>query len=508
MTDVVDLRPDQLATVQTILAAHVPNAEVWAFGSRAKWTAKDTSDLDLAVVAEKPILPTSLDRLRRAFEDSYLPIKVDVVDFARVSEEFRNVIRKQKVVVRKPAGGDGATRLEWRTLPLEECVETIIDYRGKTPRKVSSGIPLITAKVVKGGRIETPDEFIAPEDYEGWMRRGIPRAGDVLLTMEAPLGEVAQLDDRKVALAQRLVALRGKSGLLDNSFLKYLLQSDLIQDQLRSRASGTTVLGIKQSELRKINLLLPPLPEQQAIAQMLGALDEKTELNQRMNETLEALAQSLFQNIMNEQRQSTNGWRRSTIGKEVRVVGGSTPSTTNPEFWEGGVFHWATPKDLAKLTSPVLLDTERLITQAGVSQISSGLLPAGTVLLSSRAPIGYLAISEVPIAVNQGFIAMVCDKELPNHFVRLWAKQNMDVIEANANGTTFLEISKSNFRPLTVLVPPPQVLESFTRQVEPLHQRMVSNLKESRTLAVLRDALLPKLLSGQLRLSTDGDHSS
>src|SRR6266446_5834326 len=114
MGDVVDLRPDQLATVRAILATHIPNAEIWAFGSRAKWTAKDTSDLDLAIVAEKPIPPTALDRLRRAFEDSYLPIKVDVVDFANVSEEFRDVIRKQKVVLRRGAGGDGAARLEWR----------------------------------------------------------------------------------------------------------------------------------------------------------------------------------------------------------------------------------------------------------------------------------------------------------------------------------------------------------------------------------------------------------
>src|SRR6266851_9549034 len=102
MADVVDLRPDQLATVRAILATHISNAEIWAFGSRAKWTAKDTSDLDLAIVAERPIPSTTLDRIRRAFEESYLPIKVDVVDFARVSEEFRNVIRKQKVIFRKP----------------------------------------------------------------------------------------------------------------------------------------------------------------------------------------------------------------------------------------------------------------------------------------------------------------------------------------------------------------------------------------------------------------------
>ena len=170
----------------------------------------------------------------------------------------------------------------------------IIDYRGKTPRKTSSGIPLITAKVVKGGRIKTPTEFIAIEDYDFWMRRGIPRLGDVLITTEAPLGEVAQLCQQRVALAQRLILLRGKSEVLDNRFLKFLMQSAPVQHQLHARATGTTVLGIKQKELRQIGLALPPLPEQHAIAHILGTLDDKIELNRRMNETLEAMARALF----------------------------------------------------------------------------------------------------------------------------------------------------------------------------------------------------------------------
>ena len=183
----------------------------------------------------------------------------------------------------------------WTVRSLEDCMAAIIDYRGKTPEKTSSGIPLITAKAVKGGRIATPDEFIAPEDYEAWMRRGIPKAGDVVVTTEAPLGEVGQLGADRVALAQRLIALRGKPAVLDNAFLKFLMQSASVQDQLHARATGTTVLGIKQSELRKISLVLPPFGEQRAIARILGSLDDKIELNRRMNGTLGAMARALFQ---------------------------------------------------------------------------------------------------------------------------------------------------------------------------------------------------------------------
>ncbi len=183
---------------------------------------------------------------------------------------------------------------EWTVRRLEDCMAALIDYRGKTPQKKSFGIPLVTAKVVKGGRIEAPDEFIAVDDYESWMRRGIPQAGDVVITTEAPLGEVAQLGSERVALAQRLIALRGEPGILDNGFLKFLLQSADVQDQLRARASGTTVLGIKQSELRKVLLTLPSIDEQHAIAHILGTLDDKIELNRRMSETLEAMARALF----------------------------------------------------------------------------------------------------------------------------------------------------------------------------------------------------------------------
>jgi type I restriction enzyme S subunit len=194
------------------------------------------------------------------------------------------------------------------------------------------------------------------------------------------------------------------------------------------------------------------------------------------------------------------GWRTTSIGKLAYVVGGSTPSTTDSRFWRRGQHHWATPKDLSGLTTPVLLSTERRITDSGLSQIGSGLLPPGTVLLSSRAPIGYLAISEVSVAVNQGFIAMVPEKEIPNLFLLNWAGWAHDEIVSRANGSTFLEISKANFRSIPIVRPPTPILRAFDRMTQPMHARVVSNERVSRGLATLRDVLLPRLISGALRL--------
>ncbi|MEQ1933990.1 MAG: restriction endonuclease subunit S, partial [Fimbriimonadaceae bacterium] len=153
-----------------------------------------------------------------------------------------------------------------------------------------------------------------------------------------------------------------------------------------------------------------------------------------------------------------------------------------------------------RFTAPVLLETERRITDAGLSQIGSGLLPNGAVLLSSRAPIGYLAVAELPVAINQGFIAMVAKTGSSNLFLLLWAGIAHEEIVSRANGSTFLEISKSNFKSIPVVAPPAAVMCAFEKLVRPLYQRIVQAMRESSSLMALRDSLLPKLISGELRI--------
>jgi type I restriction enzyme S subunit len=186
------------------------------------------------------------------------------------------------------------------------------------------------------------------------------------------------------------------------------------------------------------------------------------------------------------------------IGDVVACVGGGTPSTAEPKFWEEGHHHWTTPKDFSALQHPILIDTDRRITDAGLAKISSGLLPSGTLLMSSRAPVGYLAITEIPVAINQGFIAMRCNDAVSNYYMLNWCQSNMVEIENRASGTTFAEISKSAFRPIPMIVPCEKVMAAFTESVRPFYSHIASNLRESRDLATLRDTLLPKLLSGEI----------
>jgi len=193
-------------------------------------------------------------------------------------------------------------------------------------------------------------------------------------------------------------------------------------------------------------------------------------------------------------------WEVKALGEVIDVVGGTTPSTKRADYWEDGTHCWATPKDLSVLRSPVILDTERKVTDAGLAKIPSGLLPAGTLLLSSRAPIGYLAMCQVPVAINQGFIAVPPGKAVSNHFMLHWSQAFHNEIVNHANGSTFLEINKSNFRKIGFVMPHEPVLAQFDAQVHSLHKRIVTNERESRALAAQRDALLPRLISGELRV--------
>ena len=246
---------------------------------------------------------------------------------------------------------------EWKEYKLIDVLDALIDYRGTTPMKVEKGIPLITAKIIKGGRINEPNEFLAEEDYDKWMVRGLPKPGDVVLTTEAPLGEVAQLDERKIALAQRVVTLRGKANILDNTYLKYYLLSNIGQSRLKARETGTTVTGIKQSELREVLVTCPPFQTQQKIANILSSLDDKIEVNRRINEQLEELAQALFKSwfvdfepfkdsefVESELGMIPKGWKVGTLEELIEIKYGKDHKKLDdgniPVYGSGGIMRY------------------------------------------------------------------------------------------------------------------------------------------------------------------------
>lgn len=261
--------------------------------------------------------------------------------------------------------------------------------------------------------------------------------------------------------------------------------------------TGSAVPSLNRNHIHEIGIIIPPLGEQRAIASVLSSLDDKIDLLHRQNATLEKMAETLFRQWFVEEVKED--WIKGLLNDVISVKGGTTPSTKEPEYWDGN-FHWTSPRDLSNHTAVYLFDTDRKITEKGLSQIGSGLLPIGTVLLSSRAPIGYLAITKISTAINQGYIAILCNKIVSNYFIYLWVKANMEEIKSSGNGSVFQEISKSVFKELKIVVPPKVVLIEFDQLVEPMFLKIKSNQSQIRTLTTLRDTLLPKLMSGEVRV--------
>ncbi|GGH55317.1 hypothetical protein GCM10010975_12750 [Comamonas phosphati] len=431
---------------------------------------------------------------------------------------------------------------EWQTLSLAEVYD-FSSGLSKPRSDFGSGHPFLSFKDVFYNSAVPKQLTELVQSTEQERARCSVMRGDVFLTRtsetmdELGMSSVALADIPDATFNGFTKRLRPKRELIAPGFARYFFRSSEFRAAVNSMSTMSTRASLNNEMLERLTITFPEYAEQEAIAHILGTLDDKIELDQRANETLEAMVRALFKAwfvdfepvrakmdgrwqrgqtlpglpahlyelfpdrlVDSELGEIPEGWRHSTIGAEVTVCGGSTPSTKEPEFWEDGHHCWATPKDLSALKFPVLLDTDRKITDAGLAKISSGLLPVGTVLLSSRAPIGYLAIANVPTAINQGFIAMKCDGVLPNVFVLLWCRESMDAIVGNANGSTFQEISKGNFRPISVVVPPEPVLVSFRKSADSLYRQMVENERECRSLAQLRDTLLPKLISGEVRV--------
>jgi type I restriction enzyme S subunit len=417
-------------------------------------------------------------------------------------------------------------------------IKTGFPFRSKDYAKDNSRVRLLRGDNIIQGALRWDDAKCWPIEFTSDLEEFALEEGDVVLAMDRPWIEAGlkyariTKDDLPALLVQRVSRLRPKTAL-HKRFLYYIIGSKEFTQHVLAVQTGTTVPHISAKQIGDFRFSLPTIAEQEKMANLLTAIDDKIKLNTKMNAILEKIAEALFKSwfidfdpveaktsghifgntdtetaalFPSEFEESKlglipRGWKLSTIGDEVKVLGGTTPSTKEPLYWEGGFHHWVTPRDLSKLSDKVLLDTDRKITDAGLQQISSGQLPVGTVLLSSRAPIGYLVLAQIPVSINQGFIAMVCDKQLSPNFVLQWAEHSMDKIKERGSGTTFAEINKANFRPIPVIVPPLKVIRRFDEFVTPIYQKITENVKETNTLSQLRDELLPKLISGKLHFT-------
>ncbi|MEH0167373.1 restriction endonuclease subunit S [Roseateles microcysteis] len=425
---------------------------------------------------------------------------------------------------------------EWPLVPLEDLTDgTPITYGVVKPgEECLDGVRFVRGGDVVAGQVQISQLRTITREVSKQYSRTLLRGGELLVSLVGNPGEVA-LAPKSLAganIARQVGLVRLDSGKVYPNYVQFFLRSRVGRGLLLAHSKGSVQQVINLADLKSVRVPLPPLPQQAAVANFMQDIDDRITLLRETNATLEAIAQALFKSWFvdfdpvralaqgrapegmdeataalfpdsfedSELGKVPKGWNVQAIGNCVDTVGGATPDTKNAAFWSPAEFAWTTPKDLSGATSPALIATERKLSAAGLAKIGSGLLPAGSLLMSSRAPIGYLAITDLPVAINQGYIGMLPGGALPPLYMLRWCQVHMEQIKGRANGSTFMEISKKAFRPIPAVLPGKDVIAAYLAVAQPLFDRVIANERQALSLTEVRDTLLPRLISGQLRL--------
>ena len=331
--------------------------------------------------------------------------------------------------------------------------------------------------------------------------------GDTLMARITPCLENGKtafidfLDDGEVAFGStEFIVMRAKAGISDPQFVYYTAINPTFRNvAIKSMVGSSGRQRVQQSVLEELELSVPDLDEQRRIGAFLARLDEKIALNNRINDNLEQQAQSYFQELFVDN--ASPEWTTGTISDLGTVVGGSTPSKAKPEYYTESGIAWITPKDLSINKSKFVSHGENDITELGLRNSSASLMPEGTVLFSSRAPIGYIAIAAGEVTTNQGFKSVVPKPEIGTPFVYFFLKNTLPVIEGMASGSTFKEVSGSTMKNVSAVIPDAETLAKFSDFCAPIFAQQRILEEQNQSLATLRDNLLPKLMSGEIDVS-------
>ena len=407
--------------------------------------------------------------------------------------------------------------MEWKEVTLGDLCEISSSKRIFAKEYQSDGVPFYRGKEIiakqKGNAISN-ELFISRNRYEEIKARyGVPQQRELLLTSVGTLGVPYVIKEEEFYFKDgNLTWFRHFNGL-DVEYLYYWFLSPYGKNEINTKAIGSTQKALTIDSLSKFDIKIPAnLDDQRRIASILSSLDRKIELNNKINADLEEMAQAIFKNwfvdfepfkdgkfVDSEFGMIPEGWKVGRLDEIADVVGGSTPSKAKPEYYTQKGIAWLTPKDLsnhpAVYTSRGVID----ITEEGYNSTSTKLMPKGTILFTSRAPIGYISIAQNDICTNQGFKSLV-PKKAGTCFLYCFLKYVTPEIENKSTGSTFKEASGSLMKSLQVIMPEQKVFEDFETIVSPLFARIESLEKENSCLSLLRDTLLPRLMSGELEV--------
>ena len=419
--------------------------------------------------------------------------------------------------------------MEFKEYALIDCLSELIDYRGKTPKKLGGDwkengqYRAISAKNIKNNELTNKKSIkkVNEEIYKKWMKKEISK-GDILLTSEAPLGETYYWDsDEKIVLSQRVYGLRVNTEILTSKYLYAYMQSKEFLHELMARESGTTVTGIRQNELVKVTIKVPTRSNQNYIGELVYNLNKKIQLNKEIIRNLELISQVFFKRwfidfefpnakgqpyktsggemVESELGKIPEGWKVENLHKYVNFLSGGTPKTTIQEYWNGSI-PFFTPKDAkSNLYTTV---TEKTITDLGLEKCNSKLYPKNTLFITARGTVGKLALANKAMAMNQSCFALK-HKENQQFYLYHVVENLLKNIILGANGAVFSAINLSDLKHLKYVYSNSNLISKFENTVSNFYDQMSLLEEENIKLQQLRDSFLPKLLSGEIKISDE-----
>ena len=369
---------------------------------------------------------------------------------------------------------------------------------------VDSGVPVLNGSNLEGFSLsEKAFRYVTKEKADSLNKANAHR-GDIVITHRGTLGQIAFIpqDSRydRYVISQSQFRVRCNDKVLPE-YLVYYFHTPIGQHKLLSNASqvGVPALARPSSTFQQIEVVLPELSIQKRVVEIISTIQKKIANNQELNDNLEQQAQSYFQELFVDNADPE--WAIGTISDLGTVVGGSTPSKAKPEYYTESGIAWITPKDLSINKSKFVSHGENDITELGLKNSSAAIMPEGTVLFSSRAPIGYIAIAAGEVTTNQGFKSVVPKPEIGTPFVYFFLKNTLPVIEGMASGSTFKEVSGSTMKNVPAVIPDAETLAKFSDFCAPIFAQQRILEEQNQSLATLRDNLLPKLMSGEIDVS-------
>ena len=422
-------------------------------------------------------------------------------------------------------------------ISLKDALAFVVDNRGKTAPTAETGYALIAANCISNDDLYPTYKnvrYVSEETFQNWFRAH-PKPGDIILTNKGSQNGAVCLVPEVVdfCIAQDMMALRADTKRIDSLYLFAALRSAPIQQAIKNLNVDGVIPHFKKTDFDKLFIPLPARSAQVLIGKLHFCLVEKIELNRKMNATLEAMARALFRDWFVDfgptrakmegrppylspdlwslfpdrldAESKPEGWEDKPLTEFFSIIGGGTPKTSNADFWDGAI-PWFSVTDTPPNGSVFVTDTEKTITGAGLNGSSARLVPKGTTIISARGTVGNLAVTGRDMTFNQSCYGLRGAGSVGDYATYLIAQNMVSQLQAMAHGSVFSTITRQTFESLSLPMPNREILVAFEHAVSPLFDRILSNVNVSRTLAQTRDLLLPRLMSGELRLANVDSH--